>query len=129
VRPSAAAAGDAVLAVEGSFAVTSSGQHYYELDDPAAALAALEHDMAALMMSVEKVGPGHTIVPAAVDICRLSFGSLLTWRLAGPSSPLLRFIKPNALQAWLLSAVLSATCLLSPQAADVAPHLLRCSCN
>jgi hypothetical protein len=60
VRPSAAAGGDAVLAIQGSFAVTSSGQHYYELDDPAAALAALEHDMAALMMSVEKVGAcGH----------------------------------------------------------------------
>jgi hypothetical protein len=48
--------GDGVLAVQGSFAVTRSGQHYYELDDPAAALAALEHDMAALMMSLDKVG-------------------------------------------------------------------------
>jgi hypothetical protein len=50
-----AAAGDAVLAVQGSFGITRSGQHYYELDDPAAALAALEHDMAALMMSLDKV--------------------------------------------------------------------------
>ncbi|KAF6262194.1 hypothetical protein COO60DRAFT_1699466 [Scenedesmus sp. NREL 46B-D3] len=56
-----AGAGDAVLAVQGSFAVTRSGQHYYELDDPAAALAALEHDMAALMMSLDMpadVAPG-----------------------------------------------------------------------
>lgn len=36
-----------------SFRMTPSGQHYYELDDPAAALAALEHDMAALMTEVE----------------------------------------------------------------------------
>ncbi|WIA12477.1 hypothetical protein OEZ85_012512 [Tetradesmus obliquus] len=55
--------GSAITAAagEGSFAVTRSGQHYYELDDPAAALAALEHDMAALMMSLDKpadVAPG-----------------------------------------------------------------------
>jgi hypothetical protein len=31
---------------------SAGGQHYYELDDPAAALAALEHDMAALMTEV-----------------------------------------------------------------------------
>jgi hypothetical protein len=53
---------------------TSGGtHHYYELDDPAAALAALEHDMAALMTADVQVGlPGgeprahrwQTVMPA-----------------------------------------------------------------
>jgi hypothetical protein len=42
----------ALVDPQSSFRVTPSGQHYYELDDPAAALAALEHDMAALMTDV-----------------------------------------------------------------------------
>lgn len=51
----------ALVDPQSSFRVTPSGQHYYELDDPAAALAALEHDMAALMTEIdaqEDVAPG-----------------------------------------------------------------------
>lgn len=52
---------------QSSFRVTPSGQHYYELDDPAAALAALEHDMAALMTEVvAEVGSSGSLLVAAL---------------------------------------------------------------
>jgi hypothetical protein len=87
-RPSAAAAAPAGAAVPGTpckalqrssshpeLLSTPSGNHYYDIDDPAAALAALEAEMAALISAGEEDaaagGEGHANGPGSEGLRRL----------------------------------------------------------
>jgi hypothetical protein len=78
----AAHAEGALVDPQPSFRVTPSGQHYYELDDPAAALAALEHDMAALMTDVAAEVCALCVQGVGAAQCRLA-----VWLLAALHIP------------------------------------------
>lgn len=71
-------ADSALVEPQSSFRVTPSGQHYYELDDPAAALAALEHDMAALMTDLAAEVRA-LCVQHVVELPTCSSGESLQW--------------------------------------------------